>query len=161
MGYVALQHWSLANWRQAQWERMEEDLKSSQHLEGEETWVVADFADLDWENAHEIKRQGAIYDVLSIKLRSDGRWELRCLADTEESRMQADFLSLLRGQEQGEGAAQGPWVQRLLAANYIGLPTIKLHALIVAVQISHTSNWAVVPQAALAPDGPPPQPSAA
>ena len=157
MGYVALHHCSLAAWRHAQWEQLEDGMKAGRQVEGLVTKVATDFSGLDWENAHEFREDGEMYDVLSLKLRSDGRWELRCITDAHESRMKADFEAMLRGHEQGRGAWSGSLVQRLIAANYIDLPTIRLDAMIAPLQTNRTHDWALSPQASPAPDGQPPQ----
>ncbi len=157
MGYVALHHWSLDSWRHGQWEQLEDGMKAGGHVEGLVTKVATDFSGLDWENEHEFREDGAMYDVLSLKLLSDGRWELRCIADAHESRMKADFETMLLGHEQGNAASSRPLVQRLLAANYIDLPAMSLHAFALPIQTIRTQDWALSPQASFAPEGQPPQ----
>jgi hypothetical protein len=91
MGYMWLHEWQLGAWREAQWERLENDAET----EGAEWLTVADPKTLDWENAHEFRYQGSFYDVMQVRLQADGSWEIQCKRDTHEEQLASDFAKWL------------------------------------------------------------------
>jgi hypothetical protein len=156
MGHTLLHQLQLGTWQHAQWEQLEEGMRAGKQVEGVVLLTVADQRDLAWENAHEFRHQGQLYDVLSLRLQADGLWEVRCLSDATESRMKADFKASISGNDLDPSRVPIGLSARLLTTHYTGSTAISLPSLLTSTPVFGLQHWAMGIAPAFPPEGHPP-----
>jgi hypothetical protein len=156
MGHTWLHQLQLGAWQHAQWELLEEGMREGRQVDGVVIFTVADQQDLTWENAHEFRHQGQMYDVLRLRLQADGRWEVRCVSDAAESRMKADFKASLSGHDIDPSRVPIGLSGRLLTTPYTPCVVIALPDVPSPTPVFQWWHWAMGIAPAFPPEGHPP-----
>ncbi len=156
MGYLWLHQLQLEMWRHAQWEELEGRMEAEGEFKGAITLTIADLDALEWENEHEFRYHGEMHDVLGKRKLSDGKWELRCIADDEESEMKAGFEAMVGGNESEAGRLPAGINVRMSLQSYLDLETIDLPSLQVVVVDLPVGDWQIGVAPSIAPDEQPP-----